>query len=420
LADAAERALQTNALDEAVADAERAIRRAAGKPAMTARMRLVQAVAHRWRGAHGEAARCAFEAMELHHKSSAEWFEAAAELAVVSGLIGERDRLGSLAAAILGARPADERADAARVVAAFRIATWLLRTGQTERSESVGATVAPDAARLSHDPLVRAWDAVVRAEICSHHGDPGATLEYLSTAVEAFAEAGDARNACVQRQNLANSYIQLGAYAEAGAVLGDVLKAAEAMKLEMASVVKANHAVVLVRMGDVEAAARMAREAVDELARRGNRRAEAFCRIYLAGILSFQKDFAAAEDEARGAIAAASSAPEARAYGFATLGALLLRQKRAEEAHEVAARAMELMQGLGGVSEGESLIRLVHAVSLRMLKRTVEADAALTEAVERLQERAASISDEGWRRSFLENIAENASTLARAEKVGLG
>ena len=94
----------------------------------------------------------------------------------------------------------------------------------------------------------------------------------------------------------------------------------------------------------------------------------------------------------------------------------MLRQKKASEAHEVATRAMEILLGLGGVSEGESLIRLVHAVSLRALKRHAEADAALDAAVARLQERAQSISDERWRKSFLENIAENASTLSRASK----
>ncbi|MBI2391713.1 MAG: serine/threonine protein kinase [Deltaproteobacteria bacterium] len=417
LAAAAERALQTNALDEAIADAERAIRRAIGTPGVTARMRLVQAVAHRWRGAHVDAARCAFEAMELHPRGSAPWFESVGELAVASGAIGERDRLGSLAAAILGVEPSDGEAAAARLVAAFRIAAWLLRTGQTERSESVRAAVAEGAAALGpREPLVRAWYEVIGAEIGSHQGDPGASIEHLQRAVDAFAEAGDARSACVQRQNLANQYIQLGAYAEADVALVEVLKAALAMKLEMASVVKANHAVVLARIGDVAAAAQKAREAVDELVARGNRRAEAFCRIYLAGILSFQKDFVAAEDEARAAIVAASSAPEARAYAFATLGALLLRQKKLHEAHEVASRAMEIMISIGGVSEGESLIRLVHAVSLRALKRHDEAEAALDVAVARLRERAERISDERWRKSFLENIAENASTLARAGK----
>ncbi|MGZ3416352.1 MAG: protein kinase domain-containing protein [Polyangiales bacterium] len=416
LAETAERALQMNALDEAIEGAERAIRRAVGKPAMTARMRLVQANAHRWRGTHNDAARCAFEAMELHPRGSSPWFESAAELAVASGLIGERDRLGSLSAAVLGAQPHGEGAQSAKLVAAFRIATWLLRTGQVERSESLCAAVADDARKLDRDPQVRAWNAVVRCESVAHHGDPGASLDHLQRAVDAFAEAGDARNACVMRANLANSYIQLGAYVEADALLLDVLKAANAMKLEMASVVKANRASVLARIGDVDTAARLAREAVDELVARGNRRAEAFSRIYLAGILSFQKNFAAAEDETRAAIVAASTAPEWRAYAFATLGALLLRQKKATEAHEVATRAMEILLGLGGVSEGESLIRLVHAVSLRALKRHEEANAALDEAVARLQERAQSISDERWRKSFLENIAENASTLARGSK----
>jgi hypothetical protein len=42
-----------------------------------------------------------------------------------------------------------------------------------------------------------------------------------------------------------------------------------------------------------------------------------------------------------------------------------------------------------------------------------DAEHALDEAVARLHERAQQISEGRWRKSFLENIAENASTLAR-------
>ncbi len=416
LALTAERALLSNALDEAVSHAEHAIRRTAGAPDTTGRMRLVQAIAHRWRGRHADAARSAFEAYELLPKGSAAWYESAAELAVASGMIGQRDRLGGLSDAVLSTEPRkdDKRSAGARGVAAFRIATWLLRTGDPDRADAVCAAVAEVAFSLaSSDASVDGWNAVYAAEHASYQGDPGAAIEHLTRAVDAFARAGDARNACVQRQNLANMYIQLGAYEEADTALIEVLAVAEAMGLEMAAVVKVNHAVVLARRGDPEAAARRAREACDELVARGNRRAEAFSRIYLAGILSFQKEWASAEEEARAAIAAASSAPEARAYGFATLGALLLRQRRSEDALEVAERAMEILRSLGGVSEGESLIRLVYAVALRANHRHRDADHALDDAVARLHERAKRISEERWRKSFLENIAENASTLAR-------
>jgi serine/threonine protein kinase len=416
LASDAERALQTNALDEAVSHAENAIRRTAGAEEITGRMRLVQAIAHRWRGRHPDAARSAFEAFELLPRGSCAWFDAAAELAVASGLIGQRDRLGGLSDAVLSTEPRadDPRSAGGRVVAAYRIATWLLRTGHPERADAVCAAVAEATVALSSkEHSVAGWHSVYRAENASHDGDPGASIGHLQGAIDAFARAGDARNACVQRQNLANMYIQLGGYEEADGVLSEVLAAANAMQLEMAAVVKANHAVVLARRGDVVAAAATAREAIDELVARGNRRAEAFSRIYLAGILSFQKDWGAAEEEARAAIAAASSAPEARAYAFATLGALLLRQRKSEEALEVAERAMEILRSLGGVSEGESLIRLVYAVALRANHRASAAETALDEAIARLHERAQQISEERWRKSFLENIAENASTLAR-------
>ena len=154
-----------------------------GAPAVTGRMRLVQAIAHRWRGAHHDAARCAFEAMELHPRGSRAWFEAAAELAVASGLIGERDRLGSARRrrARTPQPEGDERA-AGRVVAAFRIATWLLRTGQPDRAGAVCAAVLADTERVAPHATGRrrAGTRSTAPSYASHHGDPGASLTHLA------------------------------------------------------------------------------------------------------------------------------------------------------------------------------------------------------------------------------------------------
>jgi len=416
LSTSAERMLATNALDDAIEDAEQAIRLAAGAAEVTGRMRLVQAVAHSWRGDHHDAARYALEAMELFPKGTAHWFAAAGEVAASSGLIGHADRLPTLATEILETEPKED-ASGARLIAAFRLSTWLLRTGDRERADQALAKTAGSAEEIgSKEPLVRAWLWVLRAELAIHAGDPGASIGFWEAAISAFADSGDARNACVQRQNLASAYIQLGAFKEADHALVDVLTAATAMKLDIVAIAKANHAVVLAREGQVDAAAAKARDARDALAESNNRRAEAFCRIYLAGILSFQKDFVAAEDEARAAISAAATSPDARAYAFATLGALLLRQRRAEQALGVSERAIELLRQLGGVEEGESLIRLVYVVALRANHQLDAAEVALSEATARLIERANRISDLEWRQSFLENIAENTRTLARAAK----
>jgi serine/threonine protein kinase/tetratricopeptide (TPR) repeat protein len=428
LADEAERALSTNALDAAVAHAEEAILLAAGPSVITGRMRLVQAIAHGFRGRVEPAARAALEAMELLQPGSAWWFEAAAELAAASGRAGQRDRLAALVAPLVETTPTNDEPPAttgegtsaagARVIAALRLSSWLLRTGDRAAAASLQAAVADDVTtRAGQEPRVSAWRDVLEAESAVHAGDAGASILCWERAIAAFAKIGDARNACVHRQNLANAYRQVGAFRQADACLVDVLSAAEAMQLDIASLAKANHAVVLARQGEFAAAAARAREARDELVVRGDRRGEAFARLYLAGILSLQRDFQKAEEEARAAIACGGSAPDARAYAYATLGALLLRQRKRVEALVVSARGMELLRSLGGVEEGESLIRLVHAVALRAAHYPIEAREALLEANERLRERAARISDEGWRTSFLENIAENAHTVARAARL---
>src|SRR5262249_57132073 len=99
------------------------------------------------------------------------------------------------------------------------------------------------------DPMVRAWILLVIAELGMHHGDPAGYLQHLEQAVAGFVEAGDVRNACLQRANIGNGYMQLGAYARAKGLLREALAVGDPMRLGFISPVRATLVRVLGRLG---------------------------------------------------------------------------------------------------------------------------------------------------------------------------
>ena len=63
------------------------------------------------------------------------------------------------------------------------------------------------------------------------------------------------------------------------------------------------------------------------------------------------------------------------------------------------------------VHEGEAFVRLTYARVLTGTGQVEQGRAALTSAHERLVLRASRIRDPAWRRSFLEQVPENARTI---------
>jgi predicted Zn-dependent protease len=135
--------------------------------------------------------------------------------------------------------------------------------------------------------------------------------------------------------------------------------------------------------------------------------------IHLAG-----GDHASAEREARAAIELLQGHPPVRAHALAVLGQIDLARGRPEAALGPAGKALKLLESLGGIEEGESLVRLVHAEALATLGQPKEARDAILSAYERLSERASKIKNSMWRAWFLESVPENARTMALARAWG--
>jgi tetratricopeptide (TPR) repeat protein len=425
-----------NALDDAIALAEQAIvtHQAAvtagpqaaphpgrAEPAQSStgpgddllgRMRLVQAIACRWLGHFAEAERCAREALVELPRGSAGWYTAWGHLAMAVGYLGKSDALTDLAVELADMEPGG-RAIGAHVRALCQVVVFLIRAGLTALAERLFGIARSLTSEVSYgEPAVRAWVDQASAEFTLHAGDPTTYLRLVEAAVDGFAEAGDARNASLQRANIGNAYMQLGAYARAERVLRQAAAVAQPMKLSFLAPVKANLGHALARIGQVEEALTVETEAVHRCVEQGYRRFEAASRIYLSEIHSMRGDLWEAEAEARRAEAASSGAPAIRAHALATHAGILLASAEPEAALARASEAMSVLESLEGVEEGEALIRLVHIRALEATGHFEEASRRIAEAQNRLRVRSERIGDPRYRRSFLHNVPENAATMA--------
>ena len=408
----AETSLRINALDEAIAHAEQAIARDHASGERLGRMRLVQAIACRWLGHFAEAENRALEATRCLPRGSAEWYGATGHLAVVWGCLGKNDRLVGLADDLRDAESYG-RVSGAHLVAASNLSISLVRAGKLSLAEQVfkGARSTADTVSMS-DPGVGAWMDVAAAEIALHAGDPTTYLRLVESALVGFAQAGDARNACLQRANIGNAYMQLGAFAKAERVLRDAVTVGEPMKLNFIAPVSANLGFVLARLGNLTEAFAVETAALAQCVEQGYRRLEAAARVYLAEILSLRGELSEAQTQAQRAVVASPGSPSTRALALAVLAGILMRRGLPEEALPRAKEGIEILESLDGVEEGEALIHLVHVLALGATGHTAEARERLALAQARLRQRANRISDPLWRRSFLENVPENAQTMA--------
>nr|MBA2540101.1 hypothetical protein [Deltaproteobacteria bacterium] len=107
------------------------------------------------------------------------------------------------------------------------------------------------------------------------------------------------------------------------------------------------------------------------------------------------------------------------ALASAALDFALLAAGRPVEALRRATRAIRILERLGRVIEGESLIRLVHIEALLATGDLGATGVALSTAFGRVHERANRIADPAWRAGFLESVPENARILELARQRGL-
>jgi tetratricopeptide (TPR) repeat protein len=412
---AAEQALVGNDLAATLrwCDRASACAQKAGVPEALGAVLLLAAEAHRWRGEFAPAEEAASAAMELLPKRCSAWFVAAGEVAILCGRLGKNDTLMRIGGELVRAWAGDV-SPPDQVVATARAAAILVQSGAYELADQLVERVRTFAA--SPDPVVvaRVHQAIATRALIA--GDPGTHLTCMLVAAARFVEAGDERNACNARVTVGFAEMDMGAYEPAEVALREALALAERLGLpNLAAYAKHNLGLVLARTRRLDEAAKVESEAMIGFAQQGDRRLAGASRAYLGMILAEAGRLEEADAELERAVSELGISPSVQVYALATLVMVRLRAERNEEALVDARRAMALFEQLGGIEEGEALVRLVYAEALQVSGDTGGARLAITTARARLLERAEKLRDPAFRTSFLERVPDHARTLALAK-----
>ncbi len=419
---AAAQALEGNDLVAALARAERGVACGAEGETLGA-LRLLQTETLRWRGEPRAARDRGLEAMELLPRHSDLWYDAAGQTMLMSSAIGDTKQLVVLADDLL-ARGADleasrEAASNAYFVCASRVAGHLVYNGHHDHADRLFARIDALLA-ISPPPEPRTLGAIAYAR-GTRALDQAAFVdcfEEYRAAHAAYLGAGDLRASSIALQSLAYAQMRVGLYAEAAGALRDAVAASERMGLRHAALGAAhNLGLALARLGQLDEARELEENAATVFEAEGNPRIAAGARAYLANAHLLAGDVAAAEREARKAIAIGTSAPSVRALAYATLADALLAAKDIAGAVAAAREAKRILDEIGGVDEGDTLLRLVYARALDASGDVAGARDAIVDARTRLLDRAAKITDPALRSSFVERVPENAATLALATRL---
>ena len=410
---AAESALDASDFDAAAEHAQRGVGCDAEGEALGALL-LVLAEAERWRGAPDYAERTARQAMRLLPRGGARFCHAAAELALLYQRLGRPAELERIARELLELR--DVEAPDALAIAALRAAVGLLLAGERGLATELVGAVRRRGAREPESPVTQAWLCIFDAIEALHAGDLSRYLEQERAALEHYEHAGDLRRALNESVSVGYAYMELGAYREAEQALTSALDAAERSGLSHpAAAARHNLGLVMAHLGRVDEGIETERVAIATFVMQQDLRLEAAGRIYLACIhlLAGQHELAAHEAD-RGVALAREAAPPVVPMALAALSQARLAEGRASEALEGINEALERVRASGEIEGGDSLLHLLLAETLYELGDQAGARRAIATAKERLLERAGRIRDPALRRSFLENVPDNARTLERA------
>ncbi len=410
---AAQQALGGNDLDQVVDCVARAVACLARGEAL-GQLAVIAAEAYLWRGETQGAEHEARQAVELLPRGSPDYCKAVALGATAAGRQGHHEARTELVGQILSLSPAGD-AEPDRIVAMAHCSIQQIFAGDLAgadtllgRIDQAGPAAREDDAAAAMVLRAQAWRALIA-------GDPGAFGALMEGAAERFTRIGDVRNACMQQVNVAYAAASVGQYEQA--VQGYREVAASSLSLGLANataVARHNLGLALARLGQVEEGEREEILALEAFELQADRRLQGMSLAYLALMGVESGDFNRAEEAARCSLVLlqADGPPKAAALGI--LAWVMLVAGRNDEALEHARAAQMLLDTLGGVDEGEGLIRLVYAEALAAAGLRAAAAEAIGRAAARLQERAAHITPPSWQQSFLDRVPEHARTLALA------
>jgi eukaryotic-like serine/threonine-protein kinase len=414
---AAAQALNANDLVAAIDRAELGIAGGATGE-LLGKLGLIAAEAHVWRGELEEAERRALAAARDLPAGGAAWLRALAQAIIAAGKHGRlqavEDQVRLVEEAPLSEEPTIR---SARIIALTVGANFLLFGGRHAVADPLIAAIGKLAGErdTALDPQALGLLHQLRAVRASVAGDLGRCLTGLESALQAFEQAGDLRDACAVRTNLGYLYSELGDFQRAEAALRQALGACDRMGLfDLSASIQHNLGRVLGLGGDLGEAERLERASIEAALRQGDPRLEGMARIYLAEILVARGDFERASVEAAAAVEVLVVAPTLQVAAKGILARARLGGGDVPGALAAAREAQAALEHFGEIEEGDSMVRLTYAEALVAAGEQTQAYAALAAARDHLLARAERVADLGWRRRFLHEVPVNARILALA------
>ncbi len=412
----AEQMLEGNELVEAISLAERGLRTAPDDETRIALHAIVMD-AQRWLGNVEASVRTGLELLRLAPRGSDAWASAVHGTSLGLFKLGRLEEAREWIEAARDRLSADPTSPALAMMGAGVGITAIL-AGEMGAAGAFRALLGSTSSR--EHPLARAMVCSFEAFHADADGDLQGQVANFEAAASAYAAIDNLRGWTMATANGAYARALVGDFERAEAMLREALPVAEHMRLKMVvATIHVDQAVVAERMGRLESARHLCELAIAEQSSQGDVRMEGAARKTLAMTLVRAGDVDAAVREARHAVELLRSARRDLGHALATLAYALLKAGRADEALEAAERASEMDGAILGSSAGLVMSRLVHARALAAVGRPTEARQALSAAYLEVTRQAQRFRDDRTRRTFLERLWENAQTVQWAQQSGI-
>jgi hypothetical protein len=264
-----------------------------------------------------------------------------------------------------------------------------------------------------HEPLARLWWSAARGVRLAHaHHDPWAALQHSAAMQSIHDEIGGELYFVLMQLLRAKNQWYLGALAPAMQAL-EAVPVADTSVGFVGSLRRFALSWLYADRGELARACALATELAESGRAHKNQQEESRGRWALAEALRRDGDLDGAERELE--VALRIAVPLEQPGVRATLSAVRLAQDRAGEALAAAEDAMARIAAMGGCGLFRgAFVRLAHAEALHATGAHAAARDAIARARAYLLEIAGKIPDPSYRASFLEQVPENARTLALA------
>lgn len=378
-------------------------------------LELLRAEAESVTGRHAEASRYALRAMEHLPESSARWLAAAGEASLASARSGDHDRVLEVIRRINEIDPTLS-GGGVELTGLVRAALPLWAGGRSgialELLESVERALESLAER---NPDARGPYHSARALQGMCLGKIAKSLYEMEAAAREFESAGSLRTAWEHRAGAGFMCLELGMLTRGEQLSMEVIRATEGIGLHhINAVAKHNLGRRIAEAGRTTEGRILEQSALKAFQTHDNRRMQGLTHAFLARIALQEDDPLEAELHARRGVELLQRESGSKIIALATLAQVLLSVDRPEDALTYATQALEQLEGLQLVLEGESLTRLAYAEALWGCGRREQALVAIGEAKANLYQRMEELGSNDVHDSFLRRVPENAAIVRHA------